>query len=197
MTSETSSWNPTAINSKLSRANHLYRTAEAQASKLDEMLEAKRSQLEALEEVGTAVRQLAVQCQSQCQERIGSIVTRCLETIFGESKYTFKLIFEEKRNQTEARCVLLDSEGNEYDPIASTGGGVMDVVAFGLRLACLMLQKPAPAKVLLLDEPFRFLSREYRPAMLALLDSLAEELGMQFIMVTHFEEFCQGNVIEI
>lgn len=192
-----SSWNSTAINSKLLRANELYRSADAQASKLDDMLTAKRSQLEALEEVSTAVRQLAIQCQAQCQERIGSIVTRCLETIFGESKYTFKLIFEEKRNQTEARCVLLDAESNEYDPVAACGGGVMDVVAFGLRLACLMLQKPSPAKVLLLDEPFRFLSREYRPAMLALLDSLAEELGMQFIMVTHFEEFCTGNVIEI
>lgn len=185
------------ISSRISRASHAYSVAKANTANLETMLAEARRQHEALDELSSAVRQLAVQCQAQCQGRISSIVTRCLETIFLDTKYVFRIVFEEKRGQTEARCVLFDSEGNEYDPVTSTGGGVMDVVTFGLRLACLMLQKPAASKVLILDEPMKFLSKEYRAPMLGLLEALAEELGIQFIMVTHVEEFLKGNVIEI
>ena len=150
-----------------------------------------------LAEANRLVRELSLACQSQCQAKIGSVVTRCLESVFGESKYTFHLVFEEKRNQTEARCILRDAAGNEYDPTSDSGGGVLDIVAFGLRLACLMLIKPRPAKVLILDEPFRFLSKDYRAPLTQTLDALCSEFGLQIIMVTHFTEFHLGNVIEI
>lgn len=189
--------NYTAISSTVSSANHKYTAAQATTANLQGLLTEARQKAESLEELSSAVRQLAVQCQTQCQGRISSIVTRCLETIFVDTKYVFRLVFEEKRGQTEARCVLFDAEGNEYDPVTSTGGGVMDVVTFGLRLACLMLQKPEASRVLILDEPMKFLSKEYRAPMLGLLEALADELGIQFIMVTHVEEYLKGNVIEI
>lgn len=187
----------TATSSTLSRVLKQHQEAAKQVAGFAEILENTRSRQLALDEVSTAVKALAIKVQHQCQARISLIVTRCLETIFGDSKYTFVLVFEEKRGQTEARCVLQDAEGNEYDPIASTGGGVMDVVTFGLRLACLMLQKPEAERVLIMDEPMKFLSKEYRAPMLGLLEALATESGIQFIMVTHFEEYLKGNVIEI
>lgn len=188
---------PTEISSRLSQAEHSYRAAVSLVSELSDTYDEAKYAAADLEEVSQAVRNLAVQCQTRCQAQISSIVTRCLETIFADTKYTFKLIFEEKRGQTEARCVLLDHAGNEYDPLDGTGGGVMDVVTFGLRLACLVLQRPAAEKVLILDEPMRFLSKGYRTPMLALLEALASEMGIQFIIVTHFSEFQKGNIIEL
>jgi ABC-type thiamine transport system ATPase subunit len=144
------------------------------------------------------IRALAIACQTACQQKISNIVNRCLVEIDPDTKYTFKLIFEEKRNQTEARCVLVDGAGNETAP-SNVGGGIQDILVFGLRLACLMLQRPAPARVLILDENFKHLSREYRGPMLKLLESLCADLGLQIILVTHHVEHMSpnANIIEI
>ena len=152
--------------------------------------------LEGIEDCAKEVQALAIACQTSCQAKISSIVNRCLVEIDPDTKYTFSLVFEEKRNQTEARCVLRDGSGNEYSP-DQVGGGIRDQLAMALRLACLLLMRPAPDRVLVLDEPFRFLSKEYRGPMLSMLSTLCTELGVQVIMVTHFQEHMQGNVIEI
>lgn len=188
----------TAISSALYKAE----VRRAQALGLHESLSAEATKLQARTEAiltaATLVRDLSLKAQINCQERIASVVTRCLETVFGDSKYRFKLIFEEKRNQTEARCVLLDAEGNEYDPMNDNAGGILDVVCFGLRLACIMLIKPRPDRILILDEPFQHLSEEYRPALTALLARLCSEFQMQVIMVTHIPELAtQGHNIEL
>lgn len=151
----------------------------------------------ALLQVGEAVRALAIQCQTSCKASIENLVTRCLEAVFPENKYRFNLVFERKRDQSEARCTLTDALGNEYDPLKANGGGVLDVISFALRLATIALRVPQPAKVLILDEPFRCISREHTGRVAALLEALAEEYGFQFIMVTHNRELARGNVIEL
>jgi len=50
---------------------------------------------------------------------------------------------------------------------------------------------------LILDEPFRFLSIEYRPKIRELIQQLSEELDFQFIMVTHAQELEIGEIIRI
>jgi DNA repair exonuclease SbcCD ATPase subunit len=120
-----------------------------------------------------------------------------LAAVFPENRYRFNLVFERKRDQTEARIVLTDGDGNEYDPLRNNGGGVADIIAFALRLATLMLRVPQPAKVLVLDEPFRCVSADHRQRIADLLVSLTSELGFQIIMVTHMRELARGNVIEL
>jgi DNA repair exonuclease SbcCD ATPase subunit len=150
-----------------------------------------------LEAVDTQVKALALLCQHNCKSSIEELVTRCLDAVFPENRYKFNLVFEKKRDQTEARIVLTDGAGNEYDPLRNNGGGVADVIAFALRLATLMLRVPQPAKVLVLDEPFRCVSENHRQRIADLLFSLASELGFQIIMVTHMRELARGNVIEL
>lgn len=156
-----------------------------------------QARLSGTEDVYELVKATAIHNQTQCQVRISSIVTRCLESVFPENRYTFSLVFEEKRNQTEARCILKDKDGNEFDPMTENGGGLVDVVTFGLRVACLVLTRPRPAKILILDEPFRFLSREYRGPVARLMEQLSSELGIQVIMVTHLPEMETGNIIQL
>lgn len=85
-------------------------------------------------------------------------------------------------------------DGQEIDPMSASGGGVIDVAAFALRLACLLLATPRPRRLLVLDEPFRFVSAKYRPKIRALLLQLSEELGVQIILVTHITELQIGTV---
>jgi ABC-type cobalamin/Fe3+-siderophores transport system ATPase subunit len=169
--------------------------AWTKAAAKQKMLDARHV---ALDSVMLQVQELALLTQQQCEKTIADLVTRCLQAIFPENKYTFALVFERKREQTEARCVLRDDDGNEYDPVTACGGGVVSIICFALRLATLILRVPQARKLLVLDEPFIALSKEHRGRLVGLLESLANETGFQFIIVTHMPELAAiENVIEL
>jgi DNA repair exonuclease SbcCD ATPase subunit len=85
----------------------------------------------------------------------------------------------------------------EVDPITASGGGIIDVASFALRLACLCLSKPPLRRVMVMDEPFKFVSEQYRARLVELLERLAKDMGVQFIMVTHIKELEIGKVIQL
>lgn len=147
------------------------------------------------EEAHRAITAVAQAVQEQAHDRIAGVVSRCLEMVFDEP-YEFRIMFEKKRNRTEARLVFV-REGQEINPLDASGGGVVDVAAFALRLSCLMLARPARRRLVILDEPFKFVSAEYRARVRAMLEGLAEDMGVQFIMVTHIDELRTGTIVEI
>lgn len=149
-----------------------------------------------VQEAQQILQGLAEGIQNLANTKIAEIVTRCLQAIFGD-EYEFRIRFEKKRNRTEATLYLSNSLGQEIDPISSVGGGIIDVLSFAIRLACLTLTRPQRHKLLILDEPFRFVSKTYRPAIRELLKQLSRELDVQIVMVTHSEEFMIGKVIDM
>ena len=160
-----------------------------------ELREAKR-QLKAALKARKIIQSVSAVVQASAHKRISDLVSRCLSAVFGENAYRFEVKFHKRRGKTEAELTL-SRDGSEVDPTDGAGGGVADVAAFALRLACLMLQKPKRRKLLVLDEPFRHLSADYRPAARVLLEALASELDVQMLIVTHDREFRIGKVIEI
>jgi len=147
------------------------------------------------EEAQKIIQQVAQSVQQHVHQRISSVVSKCLELVF-EEPYTFKIVFEQKRGKTQARLIFEEGD-NDLDPMDATGGGVVDVAAFALRLACLVLSQPPVRPFVVLDEPFKFVSEDYRPRVKAMLDHLAEEMGIQFLVVTHIEELRTGTIVEI
>lgn len=141
------------------------------------------------------IQTAAQEIQQRAHHQIARIVTESLEAIF-DDPYKFKILFEKKRGRTEARLVF-DREGMEVDPLTASGGGVVDIAAFTLRLSCLMLNKPPLRRILVLDEPFRFVSPEYRGAVRKLLEELSESLQIQIILTTHMEELQTGKIIRL
>lgn len=126
---------------------------------------------------------------------VAGVVSRCLEAVFDEP-YDFKMAFVEKRGRTEVELTF-EKDGQCVDPLTASGGGVVDVASFALRLAAILLSGPRTRHVLALDEPFKFLSCQYRPRIRQLLDELAKEMKMQIIMVTHIDELQTGTIVEI
>ncbi|QDP54809.1 MAG: hypothetical protein Unbinned3891contig1000_7 [Prokaryotic dsDNA virus sp.] len=136
---------------------------------------------------------LCQQVQHQAHNRICSVVSTCLSTVF-DNPYTFHINFEQKRGRTEAELVF-KRKGLEVDPMTATGGGMVDVAAFALRVSCLMLHQPPLSRVLVLDEPFRFVSGEFQDNVRTMMQELAEELGIQFVMVTHNRAYETGKLV--
>lgn len=151
---------------------------------LDDTLEAQR-----------IVQAVAQSLQQKAHHQIAGLVSRCLAAVF-DKPYQFKIHFESKRGKTEARFVFARG-GREVDPLTASGGGCVDVAAFALRLSALLLSRPPVRRVLVLDEPFRFVSKKYRHPLRTLLEQLAKELKVQFLIVTHIDELTIGTIIEL
>ena len=147
----------------------------------------------ALAEATALSQAVASQVQDEAHRQIAAIVSRCLSTVF-EEPYQFKIHFEQKRSKTEALMVF-ERNGQEIDPMTAVGGGVIAVASFALRLACLMLSRPQKRRLLVMDEPFTHLSKEYVDNARDMLLMLSREFGFQIIMVSHVEGLKCGTVI--
>ncbi len=173
------------------RHEHDVQQLEAQQQKVDTI----EHEIVCLEEAMSVVTQIAETIQQRAHSRIASVVSTALDTVFDEP-YEFNIRFERRRDRTEAHLEFV-RDGEGVDPMTAAGGGVVDVASFALRLACLVLQAPSLRRVLVLDEPFRFVSANYRSRLSSLLTGLSETMNVQFVMVTHIEELEIGKVVRL
>lgn len=139
---------------------------------------------------------LAAEMQHQAHRRVAEIVNRCLAAVF-DDPYEFEILFERKRNRTEATFILC-RDGIKLDkPTKEAGGGVIDIASLALRIAALALQTKHERFLLMLDEPFKWVSEGYRPYLKAMIEQLEKELGFQFIIVTQLPDLQIGKVIHL
>lgn len=147
-------------------------------------------------EAQRVIQLVAKGVQQEAHHKIAGLVSRCLSAVYDEP-YKFLIIFDAKRGKTEATFAFQDSEGNEIDPLTASGGGMVDVAAFALRVSAVMLSRKRPRRLLVLDEPFRFVSAKYQPAVAALIEELSRELKMRIVMVTHSPTLAVGHQVKI
>lgn len=173
-----------------------FKLAHAEQAELEEQEHVKEVQARVLDlQKAVDVVQFVGQSVEQAvHDKIAKVVSSCLEAVF-DNAYEFRITFSRKRNRTEAELSFV-RDGLEVDPMTASGGGAVDVAAFALRVACLTLQKDLE-QILVLDEPFRFLSKDYRPRVKVLLETLSKDLGIQFLIVTHMDILRTGTVIEL
>lgn len=180
---------------RVDRAKFEYETARRTLDSEKSEVERLGSRLSNATAAQGITQTVAREVQRKAYGCIAGIVTKCLQSVFDEP-YTFTVTFESKRNKTEV-ALKFERDGKEVDPMAAAGGGVVDIAAFALRLASLILMGGAARRILVLDEPFRFLSAEYRDKVRDLLLLLSSELGIQIVMVTHIRELEIGKLVSL
>jgi DNA repair exonuclease SbcCD ATPase subunit len=183
------------IKHKLSERMTLYDQACANVKTEREALFEIEDKLACSEESRKVFQDVSKAVQQAAHNKIASVVSRCLEAVF-DDPYEFQIKFDTKRGRTEARLVFI-RDGIEVDPVSASGGGVVDVASFALRLACLSLSRPPLRKLMVLDEPFKFVSENYREQIRSLLKILSKEMEFQFLFVTHIPDLQCGKVITI
>jgi hypothetical protein len=188
--------------------NHLRDRANKYAPRYDYARRAVRTEKAALADARTEYKNVATaqgivqataqQIQQAAHDRIAAVVSECLRSVF-ETPYAFKILFERKRGRTEAVLQFVRGE-LEIDPLGAAGGGVIDVAAFALRVACLVLARPPLRRLLVLDEPFSHCKppEVLAPRICKMLEMLAEQFGIQFVLIPSIENHYRiGKVIEI
>lgn len=149
------------------------------------------TRIKLLEQAQAFLQKVAQDTQSQLKFQIEDIVNLALETCF-PNEYEFQLQFNIARGKTDAELVFLSQKtGRPIDPMNASGGGVVDLTAFALRIASYALEQGVD-NVIILDEPFRFISRDLQARAGEILKSLSTKLGLQIVMVTHI-----GQMIDV
>jgi DNA repair exonuclease SbcCD ATPase subunit len=147
--------------------------------------------LKLLEDAQIFLQKIAQETQEHLRFQIEDIVNLALETCF-PGEYIFQIKFEISRGKTEAELVFLDQKTKrQIDPMNASGGGVVDLTTFALRIACYALERGTD-NVIVLDEPFRFLSRDLQQRAGEILKTLSERMNLQIIMVSHI-----GEIIDV
>lgn len=136
------------------------------------------------EEARDIIRVVAQITQAQLEYKISELASLAISSIFSQP-YKFIAEFVLKRNKVETNLLVEDSDGNRFSPMNANGGGLVDVISFGLRLTMWTIKRPQPRPVIVLDEPFRFLSRDLQQKAGELLKELSRRFGIQFIIVSH------------
>lgn len=140
-----------------------------------------------IEEALSIVQTVAQATQKQLEFYLSDIVSYALGLVFDEP-YRFKLEFVVRRGKTE--CDLwLERDGELTSPMDEAGGGVVDVAAFALRLSLWSLNKNRAT--IIFDEPFRFVSANYRGRVAQMVKEVSERIGLQIILVSHDKELAK------
>ena len=145
------------------------------------------NELKILEQSQAFLQKVAQETQQHLKFQVEDIVNLALETCF-PGEYNFSINFNISRGKTEAELVFLDQKTKrEIDPMNASGGGVVDLTSFALRIACYALENGTD-NVIILDEPFRFLSRDLQNRAGEILKTLSKRMNLQIIMVSHIGE---------
>lgn len=147
---------------------------------LEELAESSQDHADALPlvlQVGKMYREAAL-------SKVETLVTQALQAVF-EKPYEFRLLAVEKRGQVELTPRVFDGE-LELDPVASMGGGVVDVISIALRVVLWTMSANRTDPVLVLDEPARLVNSDSSVANLSVfLQKLSSSLEVQFLVVTN------------
>ncbi|HEY8345955.1 MAG TPA: ATPase [Symbiobacteriaceae bacterium] len=150
-------------------------------------LERCREQADIFEQVIVLLQQTAEHARKQAQQQIEMLVTNTLQAIFGPD-YAFRIQLTEKAGRAEAEFYVTSRYGTEVletRPQDSRGGGVVDVVCLGLRIAMLETYRPRLQGALILDEPAKHVSDDFIQPTAQFLKMVSQFFGRQVIMVTH------------
>jgi len=186
--------NLSKLKDSISEAKANIKMANKELTTCTEELNYWNSRFNTLELTQVFFTDVAKRTQEQLKFHLTDIGQLALDTCFPE--YTFGIDFEIKRGKTEA-FIYVEKDGMKMHPVDSNGGGLVSLLSFALRVACLTLS--SNKKILILDEPFSALSKDLHSKAGDILKNISDRLGIQIIMVTHSKELisCADRIFEV
>ena len=119
-------------------------------------------------------------------DSIADLATSGLQHIITDQTLSFQIQQEQKYNRVAMRFII-DDNGVAGDPIDSFGGGAVSIISLVMRLAVMARMKMG--NLLLLDESMGALANRYVPGAASFMRQLADQTGINILMVTHNDEF--------
>ena len=176
------------------RSNYSLWEEELKAKRLE--LDASLEELAVIKETILVFQKAAKISQEALAKHLSTIVTKAIRAVV-QKPYEFVCEFVERRGATEADLYLM-KEGDRYELLKGTGGGIADVCSVALKVAYLLLS--SNSRVLVMDEISRHINApEQRARFAEVIKSFSTQFGIQFILITAVSELLEvsDEVIEI
>ena len=174
----------TALKQQIEQQRGRFNQLKKELGEYTDELMTLSSLLKLIDEARVLIQLVAQQTQQQLEYVISDIVTLALSIVF-DDPYSFKVEFVLRRGKVE--CDLWFERGGQLvHPLDASGGGTVDIAALALRLSLWALLKNTP--VIIIDEPFKHLSKNLHPRASTMLKELSSKLGLQIIMVSHSDD---------
>lgn len=127
--------------------------------------------------------------QEQTRDKIKSefeqLITFILQYVT-EKDYRFVVVFSKRGSLGEVDFEILPPNADEpMDLLDQTGGGICDLVSFGLRILLMECSIPKVNGFFLGDEAFKHLDSDYQEKVPFLLEELNKRLNRQIILISH------------
>lgn len=129
-----------------------------------------------------------------------SIIVYAFRYIFGDNQHGFALEFKPRGNLQELHFNVKSPDCERLlDPADTSAGGVLNILSLALRIALLELMRPKVEGLLVWDEPFRDLSKEYQPQAAEFIKAINQKINRQIVLITHKDIFLnpEHNLIRI
>lgn len=165
-------------------------TYKKELKEVNKQLKRNKLQQLRLEKAAEIIKQVGLKTQQEFEVHISDLVSSAIASVFPVDPYLFKVIFVERRGRTECD-LMLERDGELFDPLSAVGGGVIDIIVLALRLASISMLRGKVRPLLLLDEPFKLLSVDLQNRAGKMIRELADKMGIQIIYVSH-----AGNAVE-
>ena len=155
--------------------------------RLESELDGAEKGLEILENVKHLFLQVSENAREQSRKRIETIVTHCLQFIFGP-EFGFEIEMGVLRGRAEAEFFvtsILNGEKIRTRPQEARGGGIVDIISLALRIAMLQCLDRENEGPVFLDEPAKHVSEDYIVQVGEFLKEAGLTFERQILMVTH------------
>lgn len=146
--------------------------------------EARQENLKHITQASKFFTLVSMEIHKELKQIFENLGTMGLQTVFNRA-YEVQLDQEIKRKQPEIK-ILTTKNGTDFDdPLEDGGHGCVDTLGVVLRIILHSIDSKQTQPFFLLDEPGRNVSVGFKEAFSELLKKLSEDLGIQFIVITH------------
>ena len=142
------------------------------------------------EKAQVIISAVARSTQEELEYRIVEPVSLALAAVYDEPYKMVAKFDVTGRGTTECRLGF-ERGGDVVKPLEASGGGPIDISSFALRISSWSLTQPRSRQILILDEPFKWVSRAKMALAGQMLRETSSQLGLQIIMVTHIPELIE------
>lgn len=176
---------------KIDNYNEFYKQKENEVKILDAQKKEKINEIKSIDDELISITTEKVLLENSSLKALNlskdimeEVSTSSLRAVFDDDREVI-INLGTKSGQRTAELLMLQ-DGDDTDPAKEEGGGVADIVSVTsfLALGDLLDENYAP---LFLDEPNKYLSKEYSEKMALYLKDIIEYTGKQMFLVTHDE----------
>jgi len=170
---------------RVDKVSSIIAIAGEETSRLVKDVSLAKGRLDYQEEVTQFMEQIQDQLHEKTVGRYEKLLTAILRDVFPDEEDKIVIEISTKRNMTAINFSIETASGHKEDVMDGRGGSIANVLSIGLRF--ISLSQTNLRQFMVLDEADCWLSPARIPAVGKVIHMLAEQIGVQTLLISHHD----------